>query len=178
MKVTVDELRMQPQHKMEIAFKETVSGLDAVKPVVGDLWLSLDSIGVRLSGRLQTLLKLFCHRCLQPYFQSLQVDVDERFVRQFEEEEPGGDRELLPGDFVEPLPADGVLDISDIVYQAVTLSTPTHGLCGQECPGTPVPPAGSNKASLGSVKDSDEEIDPRWKNLKTLFPKHETEEKS
>ncbi len=177
MKISIDELRSQPQGRMVLPFQETLPDLEAVKPIVGELHLVAGSTGVRITGFVQTLLKLQCDRCLRPYFQSLNVDIDERLVYETETEHPR-DRELQKRDFVEPIPEDGLLDIADIVYQAVTLATPTHCLCGPECPGPPVPDKTGEQASLGLAKEGASRIDPRWENLKTLFPKQETDEKS
>ncbi len=86
------------------------------------------------------------------------------------------DRELLRDDFYEELPADGIVDISDVVYQAVTLASPVFSRCGEECPGPPKAEAsGTGGLSSGSSGSSNNErpIDPRWKNLKSLFPNEE-----
>lgn len=177
MKISVEELRARPSQRLTISYKEELKGIDAVKPVIGDLSLSLDSTGVRIHGRLQTLLKLHCHRCLRAYFQGLNIDIDERLVFDLNEEQPR-ERELLKRDFVEPIPKSGVLDISDIVYQAVTLATPSHFLCGSECPGPPTAEGTGSQQALAEPKEQESRIDPRWKNLKTLFPKQETDGKS
>ncbi len=177
MKISIEELKSLPQQRLNTGFKETLAGLSAVKPVIGDLQIVLGSWGVQVSGRVQTLLKLTCHRCLRAYFQSLAVDIDERLVHDLVDREGRRERELLRDDFVEVIPADGVLDISDIVYQAVTLATPTFCLCGAECPGPPLADSAGNKISLGRDKPGSRE-DPRWKNLKTLFPNEESGEKS
>lgn len=153
---------------MGITFRETLSGLAAVKPVVGELTLWCDASSVRLCGRVNTLVRMDCDRCLRPYFQSLLVDIDERFVERTLAEAPR-ERELKRDDFVEPLPADGILDIDDIVYQAVTLATPAYGLCGPDCPGPPGLEKGEEKALPPEGGG-----DPRWQNLKTLFPNSET----
>jgi len=173
LKVTIDELRASPQHRLGLTFKENLEGTEAVKPVVGEMVASLDVCGVRLTGWVKTLLKLSCHRCLKPYFQNLDIELDERFVHQSGEEAPP-QRELNRGDFVEPIPANGVLDISDVVYQAVTLATPTYCLCGQECPGPPVQQDSHDKDPSGPEGQAAKPIDPRWENLKTLFANEET----
>ncbi|SRR5579875_600650 len=177
MKVSIDDLRGQPQQRLVLSFKESLAGLETVKPVVGDLTLTAGSWGVHISGRVQTLLKLTCDRCLRPYFQSLPVEIDERLVYQSKDAAVPKERELSRNDFVEPIPDNGILDISDIVYQAVTLATPTYCLCGAECPGPPAGEEGS-AASLGRGKAERTGGDPRWKNLKTLFPNEESGEKS
>jgi len=201
-KISYDELKSLPYGRMEFSFNENLAGLDAVKPVVGELAASVSAAGMKLSGTVKTILKLSCDVCLRPYFQALSVEIDERFVNLVEYADYAGaetkERELKTADFFEYLPEDGLLDISDVVYQAVTLATPTYCSCGLECPGVPGNEPGdkvgagagseasarASKGGAGSSSSADSErldensIDPRWKNLKTLFPKGQTGEES
>ncbi len=190
MKISVDELKLQPGQRLTFEFKEMSSGTAAVEPVTGQLTISLNLPGIKLTGQVATLLKLQCDRCLRPFFQSLSLDLDERFVSRHFFSGENKEHELLRDDFVELLPESGVLDISDIVYQAVTLATPSYCLCGSECPGPPQSPAAgaasqtayernqtfSRKSKAGG--DLPAQIDPRWKNLKTLLPKQDSQENS
>jgi uncharacterized metal-binding protein YceD (DUF177 family) len=195
MKVSVDDLKLLPQQQRFIQFKEVLKDLPTNKPVVGELVASTSASGFRLVGNVKTLLKLECDRCLKPYFQSISVDIDEKFVPVYMESDsspPARDRELLKDDFVESLPESGIVDISDVVYQAVTLATPSYRLCGPECVGVPEAPetlVSSDSVSCASVekeksgerldKHSDSRpIDPRWENLKTLFPKNDSQSNS
>ncbi|HEY9758532.1 MAG TPA: DUF177 domain-containing protein [Oculatellaceae cyanobacterium] len=187
MKVSVDELKSLPGQKLTLEFKETLPGLATNKPVVGTLIVSSSASGLKVAGEVKTLLKLECDRCLHPYFQSLTVCIDEKFVPSDLVGSSGMQKELQPDDFVETLPDSGIVDISDVVYQAVTLATPSYCRCGPECPG---PPAKSESDSLntsgstgsggvnGKSGDGNGEVDntdPRWKNLKTLFPKNDSQ---
>lgn len=166
-------------------FRENIEDLGAVKPVLGDLTVSASATGMKISGTVQTLLKLTCHRCLRPFFLNINVPLDEFFVenrtdREIAERFPK-ERELLASDFVEELSEDGILDITDLVYQAVTLATPVSCLCGDDCPGPAFPEGTAESGSLAASKDAKhhkDRIDPRWKNLKTLFPNDETDQKS
>jgi len=189
-KVQIDDLKGMPHHRLDFVFREDLRETQAIKPAVGELSAIWSPSGVRVEGQITTLLKLNCDRCLNPYFQSLSIDIDERFVqttflgRDFEKNEKH-DGELLHDDFVEPIPDDGLLDITDVVYQAVTLATPTYCLCGEQCPGTPGPATGgasggkaAAKSGAGTSKTDDRPIDPRWKNLKTLFPNEDSKENS
>jgi len=187
LKISLDELRSLPQQRLELDFKEELPGTQAVKPAVGEFTASASSTGMRLKGVVQTLLKLNCDRCLRPYFQSLSVDIDERFVieglNDFDWSRSNTkERELSKSsDFFETLPADNVLDITDVVYQAVTLATPTTALCGDQCPGPPIPAKSGKKATLNQdkgAKKGENQIDPRWKNLKSLLPNEDRESKS
>jgi uncharacterized protein len=186
LKIALDELGALPQQRLDIDFKETLDGTQAVKPVVGDLTVSASSTGMRLTGRVQTLLKLNCDRCLRPYFQSIAVDIDERFVREgfhdIDKKSNTKERELSKSsDFFETLQPGNILDIADVVYQAVTLATPTHCLCGDQCPGPPTPTKSGKQPTLNQGKEArkgEKQIDPRWKNLKSLFPNEDRETKS
>jgi uncharacterized metal-binding protein YceD (DUF177 family) len=181
MRISVDELKELPQRRLGIQFKEELPVEGAVKPVVGELSLGFSAPGVRLSGNVKTLLKLNCQTCLRPFFHALSVDLDELFVparSEREDFEMGAPREkeLLRDDFYEELSEDGFVDISDVVYQAVTLACPVFSRCGDECPGPPKAGSSGSDGVSGSGSETasaDKPIDPRWKNLKTLFPKQE-----
>ncbi|MDR3614418.1 MAG: DUF177 domain-containing protein [Candidatus Obscuribacterales bacterium] len=187
MKITVDEIRAMPAHRLNLEFKETLGDTACVKPVVGEVSISLGAIGVTLTGRVVSLLKLHCDRCLRPYFQSLTVELDERLVSKEYFEGESREKELQRDDFVELMPDDGVLDINDIVYQAVTLATPSYCFCGTECPGPPKVHESGNSHGNGATDDggkptgptgNKKPIDPRWQNLKTLFPNQDSQENS
>lgn len=183
MKISIDELRGLPQQKLNLNFRENIEELPAVKPVLADLVLSATSTGIKVSGTVQTLLKLTCDRCLSPYFLNISIPLDDFFVEHRDCDldalsRSPRERELTAQDFVEELSDEGVLDITDLVYQAVTLATPVSCLCGDDCPGPAFPHGEPESGSLATSKESQnhqDRIDPRWKNLKTLFPKEETE---
>ncbi len=153
--------------------------------MLGDLTISVSAAGARLTGKIQTLLKLICHSCLRLFFQPLAFEVDESFV--YEDYLNEGiketrDRELLKQDFVESVPYSGSIDISDVVYQAVTLAIPSYCSCGPDCPGLAISQAvnadyltANEKAIAPGGKSTGERkstkaIDPRWQNLKKLLP--------
>lgn len=182
MKIHLDEVNSMPLRKLKMSFNEELDIEGIAKPVLGELLISSSVGGVTVTGRLKTLLKLNCHVCLRPYFQTLNIEVDEQFAAS--PSEIGSlpkDRELTKKDFYEQLPADGILDITDIVYQAVTLASPVFCRCGSECPGPPRSEKASlagNSADPGEPGAAEDRIDPRWENLKTLFSKDDTVENS
>lgn len=181
MQISIDELGALGEKRIELDYKQELTVAGAVKPVVGELTLTRVGAGVKLTGNVKTLLKLQCETCLRPYFQALGVDLDELFVPYRDiasDYEMGASREqeLHSDDFYEMLGADGLIDIDDVVYQAVTLASPVFCHCGDECPG---PPRAQDAAGDGispgggDVVREEKPIDPRWKNLKTLFPKED-----
>lgn len=182
MKINLDELYSLPQRRLRFDFNEKLAVEGAVKPVVGDMIVSASVGGIHLMGNVRTLLKLSCHVCLRPYFHSISVDIDEQFAQSsYEDDSHPRERELLKDDFFEALPTDGSLDISDVVYQAVTLASPVFCRCGEQCPGAPetenVECDSDSGNGVGDESDSPE-IDPRWNNLKSLLHKQESSENS
>ncbi|MDZ4834432.1 MAG: YceD family protein [Candidatus Melainabacteria bacterium] len=181
MQINVDELNEMPLRRIRLDFNEMLDVDDVVKPVVGELFLQASGAGVVVTGTVQTLLKLNCHSCLRPFFSSLSVDIDEQLASGTNQTAHPRDRELNKDDFFEFVPDSGILDISDIVYQAVTLASPVFCRCGADCPGPPKPEkALAAEGSAVSMSDSEDDspIDPRWENLKTLFSKQESGENS
>lgn len=74
------------------------------------------------------------------------------------------------------MPYYGEIDVSDVVFQAVSLAIPAYCSCGGECPGPPVYNAtndagNKNVQTPAALEFDDEKIDPRWHNLKTILPK-------
>lgn len=170
-----------PTRRIRLDFNEKLDIDDVVKPVVGELFVQASGAGVVVTGKVQTLLKLNCHVCLRPFFSSLSVDIDEQLSTGVHETPQARDRELTKDDFFEVVPDTGILDISDIVYQAVTLASPVFCRCGDDCPGPPKSEkalATESSAVSKSGSDDNRPIDPRWENLKTLFSKQETGENS
>lgn len=183
MKLSLEDLRCLAQKRLTIDFNEPMPGSLAIKPAIGELKVSVNASGACIEGWIQTILKLDCHTCLRPFFQALNLTIDEHFVYEDYLSDEGNDlkeRELLKNDFVEVIPYVGTIDISDVVYQAVTLATPTYCFCGPDCPGSPGLESGKGAGSSftegkGDVKSQGiTMVDPRWKNLKTLFSKDDS----
>jgi len=155
-----------------------------VKPVIGDIFLSTGTAYVKLEGQIETIVKLQCHACLNYFFQSLALDINEEFV--YEDylnvkALSARDRELQREDFFETVPYDGELDLSDVVFQAVILAIPPYCSCGAQCLGPPIYNAKSTenikKIESQTEPASAEHIDPRWHNLKTILPKDTKDKK-
>ena len=181
MKVNLDELNTLPQRRLRFDFNEILDVEGCVKPVVGDMLVWASVGGIHLTGNVQTLLKLSCHVCLRPYFQSLTVEIDEQFASLdgIEIDAHPREKELKKDDFFETLPPDGLLDIDDVVYQAVTLASPVFCRCGDQCPGPPsahIPDTEPDLADPPRIDKGKPEIDPRWNNLKSLLKPQESTE--
>ena len=99
MKISIDELRSLPGQRRSFEFKEMLTGLPTTKPVVGELTVASNASGLKVFGDVKTLLKLECDRCLRPYFLSLNIDIDEKFVPGDLVAQAGVQKELHNDDF-------------------------------------------------------------------------------
>ncbi len=180
MKISLRDLRARPGQKVTLPYNELFDDPQMVKPVLGDIFLAATTALVRLQGNIQTIVKLQCHTCLNYFFKSLSLELNEEFV--YEDYLNANalkvkDRELQKEDFFETVPYDGEIDVSDIVFQAITIAIPVYCSCGDKCPGFPVYNTGTGEtikkpsAAAGDMPNEPEWVDPRWHNLKTILPK-------
>ncbi|MGM9991879.1 MAG: YceD family protein [Candidatus Bruticola sp.] len=130
--------------------------------------LSVVSTGngeLSVHGRIKARVFLACSRCAAEYSESLDIDVDERFV-------PEGSLELERDEEIE---ADELcvfgydqneLKIDELTRENIIASLPYRPLCSQECRGV-CPQCGQNlNEKTCMCGSSEEEIDPRWGALK------------
>lgn len=117
---------------------------------------------VRVSGRLATVVRLPCRRCLAEVRHPVELAFDLRF-------EPGIDRwEESEGVYaldaraaeLDPLPA---------LREELLLALPPFPLCRPECPGL-CPKCGAERAA-GDCGCGDEAGDPRWDVLRKRLPR-------
>ncbi len=70
-----------------------------------------------------------------------------------------------------------ILDLSEVMRQALWLATPREALCRPDCDGL-CPDCGENR-NLGSCSCNQAPIDPRWAALQALLPvETDSEERS
>ncbi len=175
MKINLQELRDSPGQRLHFPCHESIESQNLITPVTGDIFLSAHATAVKLKVNIQTTARLSCHRCLNPFLQPIELDLEEEFVYEdylnvgaFKSKE----RELQKEDFFETVPYDGTIDISDFVYQAIVLAIPNYCTCGPNCAGPTIYKRSSSTGKQGeAVDDSEKEawVDPRWHNLKRIF---------
>jgi len=142
-------------------------GRDArlLTPVVGRIHLTRLNDGILVQGHLHTEVELTCDRCLKLFAWTVEFDVEEQFVPTVdvitgkwlitEENDPA----LLIDDH-------HILDLEEILRQAIYLELPMHPVCREDCKGL-CPKCGQD-FNQGACDCSDDEIDPRWEVLKDL----------
>jgi uncharacterized protein len=113
-------------------------------------------------GKVKTLAKLECSRCISVYDQPITSNMD--FVIDFGE----SPQELKEEDnyFVVD-PSSGFFQIDSLVRETIILSLPLKPLCSEDCKGLcPICGTDLNKSRCNCER---KESDPRWEKLKGLL---------
>jgi uncharacterized protein len=151
---------------------EDISGLDSqLEPIdrlVGAVTLTRTSQGILVTGQLRTTLRVECRRCLEPFELGIEFGLEEEFHPVV----PVGDAPLdrVPDeDNDEALLIDEhqILDLSEVVRQALWLAEPARELCRPDCAGL-CPRCGGNR-NLGECECVEGPLDPRWATLQSLL---------
>lgn len=137
-----------------------VLGVPAGSPVELDLRLEAVMEGVLVSGTARVHVAGECTRCLDPFGDDMEVELQELYAYDDEHDDPGDEDEevsRLDGD---------LLDLEPLVRDAVVLALPFGPLCRADCPGL-CPDCGARLAD-DPEHEHGERIDPRWAGLEGL----------
>ncbi len=141
---------------------------DVVEPFQGTarfLWTN-EHILVLVEG--DTAVSMRCARCLEPFIRPVHVSIEEAFI-------PTVDMATgLPihqdeSDTAVLIDEHHILDLSEILRQAILLALPLTPLCRPDCKGL-CPICGAN-LNHETCTCTTEEIDPRWAKLQFLLEK-------
>jgi uncharacterized protein len=137
-----------------------------VAPVRGEVALIREPDGVLASGRFRTRAAMACARCLAPVEQDLAFELTESFRPTVYI--PGGpvvsvDPDADPATLIDEL---HVLDLREVIRQAIELAVPLHPLCRPDCRGLCVQCGRDLNDDACTCTD---EPDPRWDELRALL---------
>jgi uncharacterized protein len=136
------------------------SGVTLASPLDVDLTARQVGDGVFVRGRLRTLVRQACRRCLSTVEQPVDDVVDMLF------DTLGEDEEEAEGE-VYPLPARGdTLDLRDAVREQLLLRAPEFVLCREECRGL-CPQCGTD-LNQGECDCAPEKAESPWDALKNV----------
>jgi len=132
--------------------------------IKGLITVSVTEDGVVVDGKINAVTELSCSRCLDPYWQPVNIEFTEIFSSH-----PVDHAENDLGE--QPLPADGSIDLTPIIRDYALLDIPIRQVCKDECKGLcPTCGVNLNQEDCGHKQ---EYIDPRMEGLKALLEKGE-----
>jgi uncharacterized protein len=122
--------------------------------------------GILATGWLETTLGLVCDRCLSPYTQKVEIELEDEFKPSIDIVS-GASLPVLPEDEGNLIDDHHILDLHEVVRQRLLISQPPHALCKADCQGL-CATCGKNLNEGACDCDSDE-LDPRWASLRALL---------
>lgn len=141
-----------------VAGQATLTG-----PAKGDVLFTRTRQGVLVQGRFQTEADLVCDRCLNAFRQPIEFEIEEEYVPtidvntgkwlQLEETDPA----LLINEH-------HILDLEEVMRQAIVLALPMHPVCRPDCAG--LCPGCGKDLNEGTCECEPPEPDPRWEALR------------
>jgi len=142
--------------------------LRPIRPLTGSVTLMRTSQGVLATGTLVTAVEGTCKRCLEPASVEVEIELEEEFL-------PTNPIADAPIDKVPEEERDAallidehqILDLREVVRQAIWLAAPMEMLCRADCAGL-CPRCGGNR-NMGECRCGDAATDPRWAALGTLL---------
>ncbi len=150
--------------------RENIEQLDTelvtLDDLSGEVRLMRTLEGVLVTGCLRTTVGLVCDRCLIPFAQNVEIELEDEFKPSLDITS-GASLPVLPEDEGNLIDDHHILDLSEVARQRLLISQPVHPLCNDECRGL-CPNFGKN-LNEDACDCADSEIDPRWAGLKELL---------
>jgi uncharacterized protein len=148
-----------------------IQGIDAdlkiESPLTGHLKMIRTTEGVLVTGSLQTTVELQCCRCLEPFLAPIELEVEEEFHPSVDIRTGAALPVTDADEEATTIDEHHVLDLTEIVRQAIFLALPMHPLCQRDCAGL-CPQCGQN-LNMGQCECSTEAVDPRLEVLRQLL---------
>jgi uncharacterized protein len=123
------------------------------------LALMLESVheGILVSGTVDTTAHAECVRCLDPITVPITANVQELFA-------------YLPDDSYDYQVVQDDIDLDQVVRDQVVVELPFQPVCSPDCPGLN-PETGEKRDTVSEESDTTR-IDPRWTQLRDVFPEN------
>lgn len=131
--------------------------------IQGKIVISVTEDGVVAEGNLGALTQLVCSRCLNDFWQPLEISFTEIFSAHPAED--SGEQKL---------PADRSIDLTPIIRDYATLDIPIRQICAEDCKGLCADCGMNlNQKDCGHHQES---IDPRMEGLRELLENKDSSE--
>jgi uncharacterized protein len=150
-------------YDIEVETPELDQQLVLAAPLRGQVSCLRIGAGILVTGKLQTLVRLECVRCLSESDWPIQVEIEEEFRPTIDivtglkvEQEPDQDAATLIDD-------QHILDLAEVIRQAIWLGIPASPICRRDCRGL-CPQCGQNRNQVECDCQA-QPVDARWSAL-------------
>lgn len=163
-------LQEAPGAVREVAFRDRYLSLgpdvELAGPIDGTIRLQRTNRGILLRGTVAAPLRRTCARCLDPYVETVHLELAEEFLPTVDPQRgvplpaPAEDEEALAID------AQHQIDLTPVLRDELVLTEPMHPLCRPDCPG--LCPGCGRHLDVGTCSCAADEPDPRLAALAAL----------
>ncbi|HIE52584.1 MAG TPA: hypothetical protein EYP85_12585 [Armatimonadetes bacterium] len=170
LKVRVEDLLASGVEEKVFPFGERLALDEQTDPlwqgeVTGQIRIQVAGQRLLVRGQVRAEVPLECARCLTPFQYVCECEVEEHYLVGTGNERvmaDGPERWTEEGELL-VLPEE-LIDLSELVRQAVLLALPIQPLCREDCPGL---------GGMATMREGETLIDPRWQKLRALLEKKE-----
>ncbi|NLF82939.1 MAG: DUF177 domain-containing protein [Candidatus Gastranaerophilales bacterium] len=135
MKIKLENINSSPEGCLDIYFNDYINGVNLDKKVTANLTAKACGADILVNGNINAKVILQCDRCLENYVQDINIEINEKFVKNPIFSTEHGEYELSGGQFVEELGDIEEIDVDELIYQLIVLEIPNKNLCRVDCPG-------------------------------------------
>lgn len=156
-------------YQFSVKVEELCIGEKLIKnDITFDIVLLKKGSEVTLTGTAGFTLTLQCSRCLENFTTQKQEDLSAHFVKR-ETYVSKQKEKLMESDITIENYDKDIIDLTQIIYDAINLAIPMKPLCKEDCKGLcPICGTNLNKETCNCQR---EKTDPRWEPLKKLINK-------
>jgi uncharacterized protein len=153
---------------------DDISGIDdeleIESPVAGPVTLIHTADGILVTTALETTARLECRRCLESFSAPIKMDIEEEFHPSVDIHTGAKLPVVDTEEDATTIDEHHVLDLTEVVRQAIFLALPMSALCRSDCGGL-CSTCGQN-LNEGQCHCEVEAVDPRLEALKQLLQPH------
>lgn len=136
-------------------------------PITGRVKFTKIPQGILATGQLDTVVEMNCNRCLEPFDVPVSFELEEQFRPKIDLQTGAVLPQEEDADEATQISEQNILDLSEVVRQALLLAMPTAAVCRDDCAGL-CPHCGKN-LNEGPCDCVDDTLDPRWASLRDLL---------
>ena len=135
MKISISDIENNHNKVADINFSEIIEEFNDELPVNATLKVEIISDYVKIKGNIKATLKLICDVCLKEFEEKFDINVEEFFTKTKLNEDEANEFEIKNDGFIEDLNGEDEIDLTDFIYQCVTIHIPNKIVCDINCNG-------------------------------------------
>ena len=135
MKISISDIENNHNKVADINFSEIIEEFNDELPVNATLKVEIISDYVKIKGNIKATLKLICDVCLKEFEEKFDINVEEFFTKTKLNEDEANEFEIKNDGFIEDLNGEDEIDLTDFIYQCVTIHIPNKIVCDINCKG-------------------------------------------